>query len=470
MYLYIIKCSKMRKLIIRKGVFFLYRLKRTLALVMVGIMTTLSFVSCGSKEDKSEESGNFNNDIVETKSPEDITGEIKDSLDNENKEDVPPVATPIPTPIPEIKPTSVDMLAVGDNLFHMGIVDSGRNEDGTYNYDHLYKHISDDITAADIAAVNQETVFAPEGSKPSGYPRFGAPNEGAQALVNAGFDIIQQASNHTNDRGEKGIRHTIELWKGFKNITVLGIHESEEDYHKITVVKKNNIKIAMLNYTYGLNGINLASDKGYLVDLLDNEEKVYEDIKKAKEIADCVIVYVHWGSEYTHKPTSYEREWAKRFANAGVTAVVGSHPHVIQPVEWVEGKEGNKTLVYYSLGNFVSRQIEAPRVLGGMAKFTLTKDKDGTRITKASVVPVVMHYARYPDKTFTVYRLDKYTQDLAQAHGIKYFATHGKFTLEKTKKLAIDVFGSDSEAFYDITSQASPENEGAQDVITETAA
>lgn len=435
---------------------------------MMMVMTL--FAGCGSKEEKSEESGNFYNDTAQTKNPEDMTGDIKDSLDKEDKEE----NLPVETPVPEIKPTSVDMLAVGDNLFHMGIVNSGLNQDGTYNYDHLYKHISDDITAADIAAVNQETVFAPEGSEPSGYPNFGSPDEAAQALVNAGFDVIQHASNHTLDRGEKGIIHSIDLWKNFKNITVLGVHETEEDYQEITVVEKNNIKIAMLNYTYGLNGHRLASDKGYMVDLLDNEEKVYADIKKAKEIADCVIVYVHWGSEYTHKPTSYEKEWAQRFADAGVTAVVGAHPHVIQPVEWVKGKDGNQTLVYYSLGNFVSRQIEAPRLLGGMAKFTITKDKDGTRITKASAVPVVMHYARYSDKTFTVYRLDKYTEELAQAHGIKYFASQGKFTLEKTKKLAIDVFGSDSEAFYDIPSQEMLEDETvpetSEDVTTQDAA
>lgn len=426
----------------------MFKIKKLTALFLVTMMIIMSFAGCDKKDEASEQSGNFYNNDVATKNPEDLAGEIKDSIENDNKEE-----TPVETPKPEVPVTTVDMLAVGDNLFHMGIINSGANGDGTFNYDHLYKHISDDITAADLAAVNQETVFAPEGSEPSGYPRFGAPDEAAQALVNAGFDIIQQASNHTNDRGEKGIRHTIELWKGFKNITVLGIHETEEDYQQITVVEKNNIKIAMLNYTYGLNGINLASDKGYLVDLLDNEEKVYADIEKAKQIADCVIVYVHWGSEYTHKPTSYEVEWAQRFADAGVTAVVGAHPHVIQPVEWIEGKNGNKMLVYYSLGNFVSRQIEAPRVLGGMAKFTLTKDSDGTRITKASVVPVVMHYARYSDKTFTVYRLDEYTEELAQAHGIKYFASQGKFTLEGTKKLAINVFGSDSEAFYDIPGQ-----------------
>lgn len=432
--------------------FILNKIKRVTATILVMMMVMMSFAGCGKNEEEAEQSGNFYNNDIATKSPEDMAEDIKDSIDNDNNDnsDLPNFGS---TQKPEVPVTTVDMLAVGDNLFHMGIVNSGDNGDGTFNYDHLYKHISDDITAADIAAVNQETVFAPEGSKPSGYPRFGAPDEAAQALVNAGFDVIQQASNHTNDRGEKGILHTIELWKNFKNITVLGIHESEEDYQQITVVEKNNIKIAMLNYTYGLNGFNLASGKEYLVDLLDNEEKVYADIEKAKELADCVIVYVHWGSEYTHKPTTYEQEWAQRFADAGVTAVIGAHPHVIQPVEWIEGKNGNQTLVYYSLGNFVSRQIEAPRVLGGMAKFTLTKDSDGTRITKASVVPVVMHFARYSDKTFTVYRLDEYTEELAQAHGIKYFATQGKFTLEGTKKTAINVFGSDSEAFFEIPGQ-----------------
>ncbi len=418
----------------------------------------VSVIGCGAENNEKEPAGNFYKDETPTKSPQEIAGEITENLENnqgnsgDNTDNNEGGNEQKPEDKPQIESSSVDILAVGDNLFHMGIVNSGKNDDGSLNYDHLYKYVSDDITAADIAVVNQETVFAPEGSKPSGYPNFGSPDEAAQALVNAGFDVIQHASNHTLDRGEKGILHSIELWKNFKNITVLGVHKSQEEADKITIIEKNNIKIAMLNYTYGLNGHRLAADKGYMVDLLDeaNEAKVYSDIEKAKAQADAVIVFVHWGSEYTHKPTSFEVEWAKRFADAGVTAVVGAHPHVIQPVEWVEGKDGNQTLVYYSLGNFVSRQIEAPRLLGGMGKFTLTKDNEGTRITKASVVPVVMHFARYSDKTFTVYRLDEYTEELAQSHGVKYFAESSRFTLEGTKKLAIDVFGSDSEAFYEI--------------------
>jgi len=166
---------------------------------------------------------------------------------------------------------SVKLLAVGDNLIHIQVVESGRQPDGSYNYDHLYSNVKNIISAADIAVVNQETILGGNAFPYSGYPRFNSPHEIGTALVNAGFDVILQATNHTMDMGLEGVKSNMAFWKNYPEIMVLGINESEEEYKQIPIIEKNGIKLAMLNYTYSLNGNSLPKDKPYLVNMLDKK-------------------------------------------------------------------------------------------------------------------------------------------------------------------------------------------------------
>lgn len=333
----------------------------------------------------------------------------------------------------------VTLLAVGDNLIHIEVVNSGKKEDGSYQYDHLYSRVKDIISAADIAIINQETILGGPDFSYSGYPNFNSPREIGDAIIKAGFDVVLHATNHTMDKGSKAVFNTFDYWSQHPDITVLGINKTEEDSEKIPIIEKNGIKIAMLNYTYGLNGYSLPDQMPYLVNML-NKKKMKEDILKAKEEADFVIVFPHWGKEYVYEATKEQSNLTEFFYNLGVDLVIGTHPHVLQPVEWIETTKNHRMLVYYSLGNFISYQKEAPRMLGGMANITIAKDKQGTYISDASITPIVTHYEHGPaDYNYGIYTLNEYSEELAQLHGVSDIAKNGDLIYEDIKDLARQV-------------------------------
>lgn len=331
---------------------------------------------------------------------------------------------------------NVSLLAVGDDLIHTQVIASGKKSNGSLNYDHLYKNVKSDVKKADIAVINQETVLGGKSLGYSGYPRFNSPTEIGDAVVKVGFNVVLHATNHSMDQGEKGLQNSLDYWKTKKGVTVLGANETEKEYNSVKVIEKNGIKIAMLNYTYGLNGLSLPKGREYMVDLLE-KKKVKSDIAKAKKQADFVVVFPHWGTEYTYKPTAYQRDWTEIFSEAGVDLVIGAHPHVIEPVEWVTNSKGHRMLVYYSLGNFVSGQTEPERMLGGMAQVTITKKGNGeATISKAAVIPTVTHY-NPSNSQYTVYKLSDYTKKLADSHRLR----RKGLSVSKLKSLAKQVFG-----------------------------
>ena len=216
----------------------------------------------------------------------------------------------------------------------------------------------------DLHIVNQETILGGTEMGLGGYPAFNSPQEIGDAEVKAGFNIILHATNHTLDRGLSGVNNTIEFWKTkHPDTTYLGIHDSEEDAKNIYVYEKQGFNVAVLNYTYGTNGIAIPSSAPYCVDTFDDEAKVRDDIRRAHKLADMVIVCPHWGTEYVYESTSYQDQWTNVFLEEGVDVVLGTHPHVIEPVkEFTRESDGHKMVVYYSLGNFVSNQDEIPRI------------------------------------------------------------------------------------------------------------
>ncbi len=338
--------------------------------------------------------------------------------------------------------SQVSLLAVGDNLIHREVIASGVHEDGTCSYDHLYANLKDEISAADIAVVNQETIFGGKAFGYSGYPSFNSPTEIGDALIDAGFDVVLSATNHTLDKGVEGLYNTFAYWKTKPSIHVLGINETEEAAKKICIIEKNGIKIAMLNYTFSLNGNKLPKDQPYLVNMLD-KEKMAQDIALAEKEADFTIVFPHWGTEYVYKPIPMQKDLKDFFYEAGVDLVIGTHPHVLEPVEWV-GEEGeHQMLVYYSLGNFLSYQREAPRMLGAMAEVTITKDTGGTYISHAGITPIITHYENGPaDYHYAIYKLTDYTPTLAKLHGVSEIAENGPLVYHEIFDLAKQVLGS----------------------------
>ena len=329
---------------------------------------------------------------------------------------------------------TVELVAVGDNLIHRGLYLTCKTKKG-YNFNPVYKHVKKDIKAADLAVINQETILVKKHY--SGYPCFGSPRKVADAVAAAGFDIVTHATNHTMDRGTAAITGTLSYWtKKHPKIKVLGIHKSKKQASKITVVKKNGIRIAMLNYTYGLNGFKLPSGRGYLVDLLteSRKKKIKKDIRRAKKKSDFVIVFAHWGTEYQYKPDAFQKRWAKFFARQGVDLLIGAHPHVVEPMRTVKGKKGHKMVCYYSLGNFVSAQDHVPCMLGGMAKVKIVKDKKGVHIKSKKLIPLVTHLGKKGRPT-TVYKLSDYTEKLAKKNRIRRVAPGEKFSKKRLKSL-----------------------------------
>ncbi|MCR4909515.1 MAG: CapA family protein [Lachnospiraceae bacterium] len=314
------------------------------------------------------------------------------------------------------------MIMVGDMLMHDSVVRSGLQEDGSYCYDHLFAHVKDTVESADIALVNQETILGGKELKYSGYPTFNSPFELGDAEIKAGFDVILQGTNHALDRGALGIERCLEYWDiTHPEAVITGIHDSAEDQEKLRIVEEGGIKIAILNYTYGTNGIQMPKGKGYLVDYLD-EERVKSDLARAESLADFTVVCPHWGIEYRLTSSADQERWAAFFVENGADLVIGTHPHVIEPVEILEREDGKEVPVYYSLGNFVNSTSGKGsgvmnRSVGGMALVTLVKNPDGAVLVKeASVKPLICHRT---DEEITVFFLEDYTEELSLKNRIK---------------------------------------------------
>lgn len=312
----------------------------------------------------------------------------------------------------------VKLVAVGDDLIHDTVLNAGLQSDGTYNYDALFANVKNAIESADLAVINQETIFVDNSDYYSGYPNFGSPTELGDALINAGFDVVTHATNHAYDKQEMGIEDTLKYWSENPEAVMLGLHDTEADANVVKVVKKNGISFGMLNYTYGLNGYTLPSDKKYWVDTLEDKEKISQMIQAAKEASDVVVVFVHWGTEYAFETDASQQEWTQFFAEQGADIVIGTHPHVVQPYEVVTSEGGHQMLVYYSLGNFVSSQDKAARLLGGMAEITIEKDASGVRISDYTMIPLMTHYEKGYDH-YTTYLLSDYTDELGAKQVVK---------------------------------------------------
>ena len=243
------------------------------------------------------------------------------------------------------------------------------------------------------------------------------------------------------DKGLEGVLDTIEFWKQYNDITMVGINETKEASNRIGYISKNGITVSILNYTYGLNGLSVPKGKDYMINMLTDREQMKADISLAKKQSDFVIVCPHWGTEYVYQPTKQQKKLTQFFLDEGVDLVLGTHPHVLEPVEWVENEDGtHRMLVYYSLGNFVSNQDAMARMLGGMAKIKLIKKGDEVVIDEASIEPLVTHTYYDGGQRFTTYLLDEYDGKLAKEH---YLNRNKKntVTLEKLTKLTQSILG-----------------------------
>lgn len=342
--------------------------------------------------------------------------------------------TPIEETQTELAPQSsaftpeYKIIMVGDVLLHTPVEESCLQPDGSYDYDSLFSHTKEEIAAADLALVNQEVIIGGADLGISGYPCFNADYSLCDSLVGAGFDVICHATNHAMDKGRAGLVNCAEYWRDeYSQITVLGIHDTADTSTSCgadpAIIELGDMRIAVLNYTYGTNGISLPADMPYAVDLL-SEEQVAADIQRSEELADFTIVCPHWGTEYRLTSDASQEKWTKIFAENGADLILGTHPHVIEPIEWVTDEASeHEMLVYYSLGNFVNwtsgtGEGVANRMVGGMAEVTLTKNDNGElEIADYGVKPMISHVASGPEGV-TTYFLEDYPEELAEENEI----------------------------------------------------
>ena len=369
-----------------------------------------------------------------------------------------PSPSPSPTPTPSPTPNVVSLVAVGDNLYDWDMLEDGYLGEGKFDFSGYYDNIAPYAKMADFAVINQETPLGGDGGYNSsgtevdyikqrnrwgsyhGYATFNTPNEVAIEFMKAGFNVVTCATNHTSDYGIDALHATLNFWKNYPDVTVLGIHDSQASQDTITVVEKYGIRIAMLNYTYGLNIDTAIKAEPYSIDLL-TEAKVKRDVEIAKTMSDFVVVFPHWGTEYSLSVSGYQKDWAKRLASYGVDVVIGAHPHICEPMEIIDRPDGGKMAVYYSLGNFLSMFKTANCELEGMAYVEFFKDGDTKYVKETTIIPLVNHFSydgsRFRSRyDFTVYALQDYTEELAKAHGCLAFGDGKGFSLSKMQLLS----------------------------------
>lgn len=410
----------------------------------------------------------------------DVMTQSENSLQDELAEAI--VPEPIPEPIPEDK--TIRLLAVGDNLFHAGVHLTGKQSDGTYDFSFLFETIQPYLDEADIKIINQETIFGGNhrgNDGHLGYPLFNTRTEVGDAIAKAGFNVVTHSTNHTADQGLDGLLHCAAYWKeNHPEVLISGIRSEAADEIDIPTMEIEGVTFAFLNYTYGPNLGSFPSqyegymdilcyydEKNRMLDFTSINPEVLSDIKRAETLADIVVVCPHWGTEYTTTQSSYQEEFAMQMTEAGADLIIGTHPHVVQPVSYVESENGNKALCYYSLGNYVSTQKQVECMLEGMAVVTYTVTPDGQisiNEEETGVIPLVCQYTQGSVRIENIYFLNDYTEELAKKHGMYTYAgipLHQEDLVNLSKK----VFGDwEMKPYLDVISL---ENENNTDTTQE---
>ena len=320
---------------------------------------------------------------------------------------------------------SFSFIGVGDALLHTGVyLDAATNYVGAdgyrvYDFHHQFTHIAEAIKDYDLKFYNQETIIGGKNLGLSSYPCFNSPDEIGLNLMDIGFNIVNLATNHTLDKGSRGAIYSANFWHTKENVLAVGSYRSLEERNNIQIREENGITYAVLSYTYGTNGIPVPSGYEYLVNVwpVDNWSKyqaykaqVQADVASIKDKVDVIMVSMHWGTEYQlGKYNTYQQDAANYLSSLGVDVIIGTHPHVVQPVEFV-----NDTLVIYSLGNFISGQGDLMKKIGAIAAFTVNKTvENGESTIEISDVKVDLHYTYHQNhKNYSIIPFTKLNDSL----------------------------------------------------------
>lgn len=325
-------------------------------------------------------------------------------------------------PAPTIAEAS--FVAVGDNLIHEPIYRQAheRTAKRWYDFRAAYVAVAPYFIFSDFVFINQETIILPSTYEPSTYPRFATPADMANQLIDMGFNMFSIANNHILDRGEQALADSLAFWaeQRTKNIIYSGAFASEDAVYEIPTITKNGITLSLVAFTTTLNGLSLPKNSSLRVLTSNDEEKIKTLVQKARTMSDIVVVSAHWGEEYVTKPNEYQTQMAQKLADWGADLIVGTHPHVIQPVEEITASDGRNVLVAYSLGNFISAQNQGQRLVGALLSCAFEKNlESGKTIFKdVTITPVITQYDKNA-KNIAVYPITMYTPEQARTHGVK---------------------------------------------------
>lgn len=294
---------------------------------------------------------------------------------------------------PTKKEYQFNLFMVGDALIHESVYYDARLNNGGYDFKPMIEMIKPISNKYDLAYYNQETILGGKAIPYSNYPRFNSPQEVGDAMIDAGFDLVSLATNHTMDKGEQGVIESKKYWNSKEKIITAGSYTSQEERDKVQIYEKNGIKYAFFSYTTWTNGLNPPAGKEYLNNVY-SDEKAKNDIEKVRDKVDVVMVAMHWGTEYSLGVSADQERIANYLSNLGVDLIIGAHPHVVEPVEYINN---GKTFVIYSLGNFISGQIGVEKLTGLMMEVTIKKvvDVDGTVTVSVEKPKADLMYTRY---------------------------------------------------------------------------
>ena len=321
----------------------------------------------------------------------------------------------------ETRAERIGLLFAGDVIAHQGMYEAAYDRaNRTFDFSSVFDQVRDYISSFDNAVVCQETVLVRDAAKRSGYPEFATPATIADALVDAGFDVVASATNHVNDRGSGAIRETLGYWaEEHPHVGVAGLHDDASDVAAPVIVESGDFRLAYFNLTYGLNGHALPEDEEYLVDTLEDKDAMLQEIAAVQGEVDLTVVILHMGEEYSSVPTREQRHMVEEAIDAGADVVVCSHAHVVAPYGMLTTEAGATGLVYWGLGNFVASQGDIACQVGGIATIELEKVPGSESMAEARIVsfglePCVCHVGN--DGAAQVYLLEDYTDELAAQH------------------------------------------------------
>lgn len=340
----------------------------------------------------------------------------------------------LPSSVPQPQPIQrrVRFAAVGDNLIHSAIYQSAQANAGGEGYDfsYCYAPTKDFFADFDINWINQETLITNEIPADT-YPTFATPAQLGAAAYDAGFRVFALSNNHTYDKGAAGVSATLRYWQSMPQDTVsYGLYKDLIDSTDgIALQEVNGLTFAYVAFTFGTNGIPTPADTEAFVIYTSELEAMENKVRTARDLADVVVVSAHWGTENSHIIHQSQRDLGASFANWGADVIIGTHPHVIQDIEWIESAEdGRKVLLIHSLGNFLSAQSQPNQLVGLAVTFDLvsTEYPDGTisplGIENVQARPTVTQYES-PDYGYydhpRTYFLSDYTEELAQQHYVR---------------------------------------------------